>query len=192
MKLICITGYSGSGKTMIAKFLQKELPNSKSLDMDKIVHSALKDEIVKKNVHKIFGDKVFKGKEIDRKLLGRIVFDDLELREKQYAISWEYTRKEIENELNTKHKFLIIDWFMISRYKYWYQADYRILVECNNQLRRARILNRDQITESYFIVRDKNKEDYSNLKFDFVVENNDEISSVEKQAKMISNAILNA
>jgi dephospho-CoA kinase len=77
MKVVGLVGESGTGKTTIAEHLEKK--GGGRIDADAIVHQILKDdEEVKSAIRKRFGDGVFRGDEIDRLMLGKIVFSDKE------------------------------------------------------------------------------------------------------------------
>ena len=75
MKIICITGKSGSGKTYLASMLASKLI-CYVIDIDRIAHDVLFNLKVRQDVLKVFGNDVFDGKFINRKKLGEIVFND--------------------------------------------------------------------------------------------------------------------
>jgi len=77
MKVVGLVGESGTGKTTIAEHLEKK--GGGRIDADAIVHQILRDdEEVKSAIRKRFGDAVFRGDQIDRLMLGKIVFSDKE------------------------------------------------------------------------------------------------------------------
>ena len=99
MMIIGITGSFGTGKTIVAAFL-KAL-GAKVLDADKIAHEALLPKtITYKKIVKIFGNKILKeNDEIDRRCLGRIVFDDKLLLKKLCNIIHPYVIKRIKRDI---------------------------------------------------------------------------------------------
>lgn len=74
MKVIGITGRSGSGKTTFASLLAKKL-NCKHIDIDKIGHLALYRPEVLDILCKKFGTEILdENGNLDRKKMGDIVF----------------------------------------------------------------------------------------------------------------------
>ena len=75
MKVIGLTGGTGSGKSTVAGFLA-EL-GAVVLDVDEVGHEALKKEAVKKRLVREFGEGILAGDGgIDRARLGKLVFGD--------------------------------------------------------------------------------------------------------------------
>ena len=75
MKIIGLTGGIGTGKSTVSRFL-KEL-GAAVIDADKLGHQALKEPEIKEQVVAIFGQQILgPGGDIDRKKLGRLVFDE--------------------------------------------------------------------------------------------------------------------
>lgn len=64
----------GSGKSTAADIFRQLGANV--IDVDKVGHEVLLDESVRERLRKIFGDEIFSGNDIDRRKLGRIVFED--------------------------------------------------------------------------------------------------------------------
>ncbi len=71
-QIIGLTGPYCSGKSTVQKILEKK--GFETIDVDKIGHHAL---VMKKNeIAALFGETILSGNEIDRKKLGKIVFND--------------------------------------------------------------------------------------------------------------------
>jgi dephospho-CoA kinase len=51
------------------------------------------------------------------------------------------------------------------------EFDYTILVKCKDQLRKERIIKRDNIEEQYYLDRDSNGLEYRDSDFDFIIDN---------------------
>lgn len=72
MKKIGLTGGIGSGKTSVGKwFKEKGMP---VVDLDGIVHKVMKKAKIVRKIKMEFGDKYVSGGQVDRKLLGNLVF----------------------------------------------------------------------------------------------------------------------
>eukprot|EP00096_Caligus_rogercresseyi_P013758 TRINITY_DN6367_c0_g1_i1.p1 TRINITY_DN6367_c0_g1~~TRINITY_DN6367_c0_g1_i1.p1 ORF type:complete len:532 (+),score=122.25 TRINITY_DN6367_c0_g1_i1:34-1629(+) len=92
--VVGLTGGSASGKTNIAKYLAEEYSEALGVvDCDKLGHQAyLKGTECFKEVVKTFGKKIVSPEtgEIDRRILGSIVFSDPSNKDKLEAIVWPF------------------------------------------------------------------------------------------------------
>ncbi|MFH1777694.1 MAG: dephospho-CoA kinase [Candidatus Omnitrophota bacterium] len=105
-----ITGSFGSGKSTVAQMFQ-EL-GAKIIDADKINHHVLKEPRIKKKIRKIFGEGVFKDKEVNRRKLARVVFQDRWRLNKLCLISHSVVCAEIKlklSRLKCRAQIIIID-----------------------------------------------------------------------------------
>lgn len=172
--IICICGKSGSGKSTIAKLIQKERPNSIYVDIDKIGHMSHSDKIVKQKLVDTFGKMVLTNNNIDRKKLGKIVFSSKDEMRKLEIITWSYMEQEIDKIIeNNKDKIIILDYLLLPRTKYFNNCDLRILVDVPYEIRKERVMKRDNITEEKFILRESSSADYDKNSFDIVLTNED-------------------
>lgn len=114
-KYICITGKSGSGKSALAQYLKDNLESCICVDIDEIVHKSHLDEVVKSKIIKLVDENILdNNNNIDRKKLGKIVFNNLNLKNKVYNITWEYIDNYIKNLSNNKYEYIILDWYNIN------------------------------------------------------------------------------
>lgn len=169
-KYICLVGKSGTGKSSIADILEKRLENSIHLDIDKIVHESHLDSQVKSEILKIVpGDILDDDHHIDRKKLGNILFQNPELKNKVYAITWEYVNHMIQEIVKKNYHYIILDWYNINTKSYWNLATVKILTDRDYESRKQEVLKRDHITPEYFDLREKNSNQYDNLVYDYKV-----------------------
>ena len=113
MKIIGITGNSGSGKSTISKLISKNY-EAKIIDADKIAK-----EMTNSNgeylqaIRQAFGNDVIKNNELDRKKLADIVFLNRAEKEKLDGLTFEYVVEEIKKELETNqnldYQYIILD-----------------------------------------------------------------------------------
>lgn len=166
-KYICVTGKSGSGKSTFSKILSDRLKDCVHLDIDKLAHEALKDNLVKVKITNIVGDSILdEFKNIDRKKLGQIVFNDKELKSTIYDITWEYMDRCI---MSYNNNYVILDWYNIINKRYWNIATLRVLVDRDYRERREAVIKRDNITEEYFDLREKNSVSYDDVSIDLKI-----------------------
>lgn len=182
--IICICGKSGSGKSTIAKILNENIPNSIHIDIDKIGHNSHSDEKVKKELIITFGNQILTNNTIDRKKLGKIVFSSKEDMKKLEDITWKYMEQEIDKVINSnKDKIIILDWLLLPKTKYFESSDLRLLIDIPYEVRKERVLKRDNITEEQFELRDNSAIQYDISKFNYIIKSNE----IEKIKRMVLN-----
>lgn len=181
--LICICGKSGSGKSTISNYLVKEF-NAIHVDIDKIGHKCHNDEIVKQNLINTFGPKILTNNTIDRRKLREIVFaSEIEMK-KLEDITWNYMEHEIDKIINNnKDKIIVLDWLLLPKTKYLKESNLRILINTPYEIRKERILKRDNISERDFDLREQASINYNENDFDYVFNTND-IENIRKLVKL--------
>ena len=185
MKLIIVTGKSGSGKTFVANKIAESL-NCPELSLDEISHQTLTIESVKQFVKNTFGDSVFNGDEINRKKLGTLAFSTPEKLEQLNDICHQEMLKIIDRKLqDTPADYFVLDYLLLPQMKYFETAFFKVLVKANNHTRKTRIISRDNITEEYFNSRDNNSIEFDETDYDCVLENshNIDLTDLIKQIK---------
>ncbi len=153
MIIIGITGQSGSGKGFLsAEFAKLGYFHA---DADKIYHNllrnsdALKDELISE-----FGAGIVKGGEIDRKALGAKVFGkgNEEKLERLNKIAHKHVCNEYIHLFSALResgaKGFVIDAPLLIEAKLHKVCDACICVECPEEMRLARIMERDGIDEA--------------------------------------------
>ena len=104
MKIICLTGGIASGKSSAAMLL--ESLGAKVIDADKLGHrSYQKGTLTYDKLVKAFGNKIIKSNgEIDRKILGAMVFKEKKLLRKLTDIVWPSIKLMAEREIEALKK----------------------------------------------------------------------------------------
>lgn len=171
MKLIGITGKTGSGKSTIGKFLSQKL-NCIYIDIDKIGHEATSNSSIAKKLCEEFGEDILdNNKNIDRKKLGNIVFSNKDKMEVLTNLTWGYMQNKLDNILSKNDNYYIFDWALLPMVKYFDMCDIKILITSDETKRKERILKRDKISKGYLEKREQNTLDYSKLQFDYIFNN---------------------
>ena len=189
--LISIVGKSGSGKSTIAKELAKYDNRVLHVDIDQISHYVLTLPEVKEKIQKgISYDCVMDG-EVQRKVLGRIVFANPEQMKELTNITWESMEKIIDQIItDNKDKLILLDWLLLPKTKYFEQSNLRIWVEAPIEERVKRTIKRDNITEEYFLKRDGAGIDYAPNKYDYVINNISQEKTNNEVKKIYEKSIL--
>ena len=171
MKLIGITGKTGTGKSTIATILAQKL-DAQYVDIDKIGHQATSDPHIANKLCDIFGNGLLDSNGmINRRKLGNIVFNDTDKMQILTDITWEYMEQKLDDILLQKQQCFIFDWALLPKVKFWDMCDFKILVTSDDTMRKKRILERDHISEDYLEKRESATLDYSKLAFDFIFDN---------------------
>ncbi len=170
MKIIGLTGNSGSGKGKVSKILQNY--GGYIIDSDKIAHEIILP--YKKAYFEIlqfFDSSILdKDKTINRKKLGNIVFNDNEKRLKLIEITHKYileeTELQIENVMlnSQNYKFIVIDAPLLIEANLHTKVDEVWVVYASEETRLSRIINRDNISVEQAYLRFKNQLPFDELK----------------------------
>ena len=191
MKLIGITGKTGTGKSTIATALAQKL-NGQYVDIDKIGHQATLDPHIANKLCDIFGNELLDSNGmINRKKLGNIVFSDTHKMQILTDITWEYMEHKLDNILLQKQQYFIFDWALLPKVKFWDMCDFKILVTSDDTIRKKRILERDHISQEYLEKRESATLDYSKLIFDFIFDNDYTKESMDSFIETIYKNITN-
>ena len=157
MKIIGITGNSGSGKSTISKLISKNY-EAKIIDADKIAK-----EMTKNNgeylqaIRQAFGNDVIKNNELDKKKLADIVFLNRAEKEKLDGLTFEYVVEEIKKELeanqNLDYQYIILDVPLLFESKLDKLCDYTIGVIAPKTEKIKRICKRDKLSKEKALQR---------------------------------------
>lgn len=193
--IISIVGKSGSGKSTIAKTLEGLDERMLHVDIDKISHQVLTFPEVQAALQNTFGTDVVIDKEVQRKVLGQIVFTTPEQMQKLTDITWHYMEQIIDQIIeNNQDKVILLDYVLLPKTKYFDQSDLRIWVEAPYETRLERVIKRAvqerNITPDYFKKRDKSGIDYEEGKYDIVINNVDKEKTQAEVKKVYEKSIL--
>lgn len=189
---IGVTGGIGSGKTTVCSIFKKF--GAIVLDSDKIVSYLLKKgELGYKNVISLFGEEILdEEKNIDKKKLAKIVFEDDEKRKNLEKILHPLViqkRREIFRSIEKileKDDLVVCEAALIFEAKTEKEFDYILLIKCDEKERIKRLkkrgLNEEEIEKRMKVqLPDEEKEKIAH----FIIENSGNLKEVEKEVKKI-------
>lgn len=172
MAIIGVTGKSGSGKSSFASLLAQKL-NGTYVDMDKVCHQALLDPTILHTLCNKFGTGILGSNgQIDRKKLGNIAFSNVENMQIVTNLTYAYMDKQLEPLLKKQDATIVLDAILLPQTHYWKLCDSKILILSDESKRKNMVMERDHISEEYFLKRDARSIDYSSYHFDSVLFNN--------------------
>lgn len=186
MKIIGITGKSGSGKSTLTKLLSEKW-KCNSVNIDKIGHKATKNEKIARKLCEVFGNEILNNeRSIDRKKLGNIVFSSREKMDILTDITWDYMQEMLDEILKNETKnVIILEWALLPISQYWEKCDTKILMRAEDRERKNKVIERDQISEEYFLKRDAGSIDYTAFEFDYIFENDYSLETMQKMVNTI-------
>jgi dephospho-CoA kinase len=155
--IIGVTGKSGSGKSTFAKNYAKE-NNFIYINIDEIGHEVLEEN--KYTIEAWFNT-------TNRKEIGEILFNNRVLYKEFCDAVWKIMEKKIDRIIENNEN-IILDFILLPHTKYW-NVCYKILIKCPSNIRKQRIIKRDEITEEYFNLREKNSIEYDENIMDEII-----------------------
>ena len=184
-KIYIITGSIGTGKSTFSKILKER--GFFVIDSDKIVHSLYKKKEIMEEIVKKFGDKILFHGEINRKILGEIIFNNEDKKKSLENIVHPKVIDEILNIISsTCEEIIFIEIPLYSHVEnelILKVKDYKLIViSTDEDIRIKRIMNRNNISEKQALLLVKNmSEDIAfSKKIDYIIMNNKDIVFLEK------------
>jgi len=183
--VIGITGSIASGKSLVTNYLITR--GYRVIDCDKISHDVLLIEEVKEKLVNEFNDLIIKDSEIDRKQLGKIIFNSDIKKQQLQNIVFPYILKEIKHQLSLDTSVVFLDAPLLFEYNIEYLVDKIIVVKCNRDIQIARLMQRDNISKEYALKKINSqlpieeKEKYA----DYIINNSYDIDNTENQINII-------
>ena len=193
--LISIVGKSGSGKSTIARTLESLDERMLHVDIDQISHQVLTYPEVQEALQNTFGTEAVIDGEVQRKVLGKIVFTTPEQMQKLTDITWHHMESVIDQIIeDNPNRIILLDYVLLPKTKYFDQSDLRIWVEAPYEDRLDRVIKRSiqerNVTRNYFQKRDKSGVDYEEGKYDIVINNIDKEKTQNEVKKVYEKSIL--
>lgn len=182
MLKVAITGNIAAGKSVVEKMLREF--GFKVLDSDEVAHELILKEDVKKQLIKTFkGYDILEGENVCRKKLGRIVFENEELRRKLEDVLHPLIKDEINNFFieYKDEKITFVSVPLLFEAKFDNMFDKIILIYADDHIRLDRLINVRNMSPSHAKNRIKIQQDQeAKVKLsDFVIYNNSSLSDLK-------------
>lgn len=176
MKIIGITGSSGSGKSLVAKIISNEL-DAKLIIADEIVKKMQEPgQEYFKEIVKLLGEEYLnKEGKLDRKKVAKLVFKDEKVRKNLNELTQKYVVTEIKSEIeHSCNEYVVIDVPLLIESGLDKICNLVIGVVSKNEEQIKRICERDKLTKeealSRLNIQPGNKFYKKNV--DYIIENN--------------------
>ena len=193
--IVGVTGGVGSGKSTVSKILSKELPGF-LIDADEISRKVSELPETKERIRQEFGDGVFKGDELDRKKLGKVVFSDPAKRAILNGIIHPMVKK-VFRERTVEHadnEYIIYDCPLLIEADLQHDVDLTLLVYVDEDLQLERVMTRDGLEKKDALDRINSQmklEDKIPLS-DIVVYNDSDLEDLKERVKAAADEIRSA
>ncbi len=176
MKIIGITGSSGSGKSTVTQILSEQL-KAKTINADEVVKQMQeKDSEYYKKIVELFGMNIVQeDRFLNRKKIAEMIFQDKEKKEKLDELTFKYVVEEIRQQVEkAKEEYIIIDAPLLIESRLNKICNIVIAVISEKQEQIKRICKRDNIEESIAKLRLEAQKDneFYKTNADYIVENN--------------------
>lgn len=193
MKTIGLTGGIGSGKTTIARwFLDKGIP---VYDSDTEAKYLIEnDGNLQAKIIELFGEKAYINGVYNRKFISAQVFERADLLQQLNEIVHPAVFQHFEHWKNNQNSnFVIKEAAILFESGAYRDCDAIIVVIAREDIRIARVLERDLLTETQVRQRINNQwTDEQRIELaDFIIENNGEINALKKDFDQLFKVVNN-
>ena len=182
---VALYGKIASGKSTVLDIFGKA--KISTISCDKIVNDLYQRQDVIETVNKTFN---ILGSEIDKDIL-RLLLQDKKNKKKLESIIHPLVKKEVNNFLTRKEDILVVEVPLLYESKMENMFDYIIAVDIDTKLQQSRLLERNPDTANKManLNNINTKFDESKKKADVVINNNTDLTNLEKTVNSIINKL---
>lgn len=190
MKIIGITGNSGSGKSTVCEII-KENYNAKIIDADKVAKSlTTPDTEYFKDIINTFGKSILdENKRLNRKKLADIVFNSKEKKLLLDKLTFKYVVEEIKREIKNVQNcdYILLDVPLLFESNLDEICDLTIGVIASEDVKIKRIMQRDNISleKAKSRLNSQSKEKFYIKNCDYIINNKEKLNEIINQINKI-------
>ena len=186
MLVIGLTGNIGCGKSSLSQIFAQQ--NIKIIDADIIAREIYNDEKLLSEIYKVFGSNINNDGSLNRKALGRIVFNDdeklIQLNKMTHPLIRQRVSDKIDEYKNQNKEMVILDAALLVESDYLNFIDKLLVVICNEDIQIERIKQRDNCSKEEALSRIKSQMSQAEkVKYaDYIIDNSGTIEELRKKA----------
>lgn len=193
MIIVGLTGGIGSGKTTVASFF--EALNIPVYIADDEAKGLMKrSKVIRRKLISLFGEKAYKGDELNRPFIASKIFNDTDYLKKMNAIVHPKVASHFKRWLKKQNAaYVIKEAAIIFEHNKQDQYDFIIVVTSDKETRIQRVMNRDNSSRTKIeaIIANQMSDAKKVEKSHFVI-TNDDLESTKKQVLTTHHHILEA
>lgn len=183
VKIIGITGNSGSGKSYVSEFIKKyyleQNIKAEIIDADQVAKSMQNSESeYMKAIIREFGEDILEEGKLNRKKLAKIVFSNNQEKEKLDRITQKYVVANIKEQIKSYREqgmvIIVIDVPLLFESELNQECTITVGVIAPKEKKLERICKRDNITieEAELRLNSQPNDEYYRNNCDYIIENN--------------------
>jgi len=179
---VAVTGGIGSGKSIVCQWFNDQgIP---VISADTLGHEALESPAVQKKLTAEFGESIIRIGNIDRQVLGNIVFDDADKTARLNTITHPYIISRIRRMLETqKESLAIYEIPLLFEAGMENLFDIIVIVWANENVRVERLKMRRGMNEGKisYIMAQQYSQEAAKARADYVIVNNGSLEELEEK-----------
>jgi len=179
---IAVTGGIGSGKSEVCQWFARQ--DITVISADDLAHEALGSASIQKKLITEFGERIWHDDQIDRQILGSIVFGDSLRTSKLNDITHPYIIGRIQKMLETQAESITVyEIPLLFEAGLENLFDIIVMMWASENVRRDRLLKRKGMTENKIseIMAKQISQETAKAKADYVIENDDSYKDLEQK-----------
>lgn len=194
MLILGLTGNIGCGKSSLSAIFSEK--NIDIVDADIIARQIYDDEELLKKVYDTFGTDIKNNDgSLNRKALGRIVFNDdeklIQLNKLTHPVIRQTVSDQIDEYKNQNKEIVVLDAALLVESDYLNFVDKLLVVTCNRDIQIERIKKRDNCSteEALSRIRSQMSQENKAKYADYIIDNSGTIDELKKKAFIFLNYI---
>lgn len=157
IKTVGITGGIGSGKSTVCEIFR--ILGIPVFEADKVARNLMNENsVIRQNLVEWFGNEIYSGNLLNRKLLAELIFNDNSLLTKVNSLVHPIVREEFEKWKNKQETvYAVYEAAILFESGFYKLMDFTILITAPEQIRINRVMKRDNLSPDQVVARIKNQ-----------------------------------
>jgi len=152
-----ITGGIGSGKSTVCEIFK--ILGVPVFEADKVAKNLMNENrVIRENLVEWFGNGIYQGNLLNRKLLAELIFNDNNLLTKVNSLVHPIVREEFEKWRNSQNNvYSVYEAAILFESGFYKLMDFTLLITAPEQIRINRVMKRDNLSHDQVLARIKNQ-----------------------------------
>lgn len=152
-----ITGGIGSGKSTVCEIFK--ILGVPVFEADKVARNLMNENsVIRLNLVEWFGNEIYSGNQLNRKLLAEHIFNNNSLLNKVNSLVHPIVREEFEKWKNSQNTvYSVYEAAILFESGFYKLMDFTVLITAPEQIRINRVMKRDNLSPDQVVARIKNQ-----------------------------------